>query len=160
MVADDNVILLLVGEGALEPVTRQSVTEAGMTDRVRFAGYRTDVPAVLAASDALVLASHREGLPRSVLEAMASGIPIIGTATRGIVDAVGDTAGWIVPKHDATALARAIETAAAGRDEARRRGEAGRERARSEFSLERVMAAHDRLYREALELRRERLATT
>jgi glycosyltransferase involved in cell wall biosynthesis len=159
LVAHERVVLVLVGTGPLEAELRQTVAELGLDDRVRFAGYRTDVPAILAASDALVLVSHREGLPRSVLEAMAAGIPVIGTETRGIVDAVGERAGWIVPKHDPAALARAIETAAEDRDEARGRGRAGRQRAAAEFSLERVIGEYDRLYREALGLLRERLAT-
>ncbi len=64
--------------------------------RIRWAGYRRDIPAVLAASDALVLCSEREGLNRSVLEAMASGKPVIGTETRGIADAITPETGWLV----------------------------------------------------------------
>ncbi|MBE0417471.1 MAG: glycosyltransferase family 4 protein [Coriobacteriia bacterium] len=155
-VTDERVVLVLVGEGILEPEIREEVAKLGLADRVRFAGYRRDVPAVLAASDALTLVSHREGLARSVLEAMAAGRPVIGTDTRGIADAVGVAAGWIVPKHDAAALAVAIDEAAGNREETRRRGAAAHERARAEFSLERILAAYDALYREALETRPRR----
>lgn len=142
-------VLLLVGNGPLEAQTRELAARLGIGDRVRFAGYRRDIPAVLAASDALALVSQREGLPRSVLEAMAAGKPIIGTATRGITDAVGDDAGWIVPATTA-ALALAIEAAATNPAERSRRGAAARERATHEFSLDAVIADYEELYREAI----------
>lgn len=149
-VRDPRVILVLVGDGPLEPQLRERVTALGMTDRVRFAGYRRDIPTVLAASDALVLASEREGLARSVLEGMAAGLPIIGTDTRGISDAVGPEAGWIVPRDDITALAAAIAEAASNNTEAVRRGTLARERVCAEFALPRIINAYEELYREAL----------
>ncbi|HET6497944.1 MAG TPA: glycosyltransferase [Coriobacteriia bacterium] len=150
LVGDESVVLVLVGRGELEPDVRALVERSGCVSRVRFAGYRRDMPAVLAASDALVLVSDREGLARSVLEAMAAGKPVVGTATRGIADAVGSEAGWIVDKDDPSALAAAIDAAAANPDEVRRRGKAARERAVREFSLDRIVNAYDALYREAL----------
>jgi hypothetical protein len=134
---------VLVGTGPLERTLREQAGRLGVADRVVFAGYRRDVPALLAASDALVLASEREGLPRSVLEAMASARPVIGTDTRGIADAVGDHAGWIVPKRDARALAAAIDAAARDRAEAARRGRAARSRAEAEFALPRIIDAYE-----------------
>jgi glycosyltransferase involved in cell wall biosynthesis len=144
-----NAVLLLVGDGPLEAQARELAAVLGIGDRVRFAGYRRDIPAVLAASDALALVSEREGLPRSVLEAMAAGRPIIGTPTRGITDAVGDDAGWIVPAT-AAALASAIEAAATNPAERSRRGAAARARAVREFSLDAVIADYEELYREAI----------
>lgn len=149
-VRDPRVLLALVGDGPLEARLRAAVARLGLSERVRFAGYRRDIPAVLRAADALVLASEREGLNRSVLEAMASGRPVIGTDTRGIADAVGKDAGWIVVKTDAAALAAAIDAAAADPDEVARRGAAARARAVAEFSLERILEAYDELYGEAL----------
>jgi len=143
-------LLLLVGDGPLEPRLRELVFALGIGDRVRWGGYRRDVPAVLAASDALVLTSEREGLNRSVLEAMASGVPVIGTRTRGIADAVGTHAGWIVDKNDRTALSAAISHAAHAPDELAARGAAARERAVREFSIGRVLDEYEGLYREAL----------
>ena len=149
-VTDPRVHLALVGDGPLEADIRAQVERLALSERVTFSGYRRDVPAVLAASDALLLTSRREGLNRSVLEAMASGIPVIGTDTRGIADAVGADAGWIVGKNDSRALAEAIDAAAADEGERARRGAAGRERACTEFALDRIVAAYDGLYREAL----------
>ena len=150
LASDGRAYLALVGDGQLEADIRAQVERLGLSERVTFAGYRRDIPAVLAASDALLLASEREGLNRSVLEAMASGIPVIGTDTRGITDAVSFDAGWIVPKNDLGALAHAIEAAAADADDRRRRGAAARERAVSEFALPRIIEAYEELYREAL----------
>jgi glycosyltransferase involved in cell wall biosynthesis len=149
-VRDPRVVLALVGDGSLEEALRAEVARLGLSERVRFAGYRRDVPAVLRAADALVLASEREGLNRSVLEAMASGRPVIGTRTRGIADAVGDDGGWIVGKTDAAALAAAIDAAAADPEEVARRGAAARARAVAEYSLGRIIEAYDELYGEAL----------
>ena len=149
-VRDPRVMLVLVGDGSLEKDVRKLVKIFNLDTRVRFAGYRRDIPAILAASDALVLVSEREGLNRSVLEAMAAARPVIGTATRGIADAVSDGAGWIVPKCDTAALAAAIDSAAGNPLEAARRGTAARERAEREFALPRIIAEYEELYREAL----------
>ncbi len=149
-VRDPRIVLVLAGEGPLESGLREKAAAIGISDRIRWAGYRRDVPALLAASDALVLVSEREGLARSVLEGMAAGLPIIGTQTRGIADAVGPDAGWIVPKQDVAALAAAIDTAASSAEELGRRGAAARERAIREFSLPRIIDDYEELYREAL----------
>ncbi len=142
--------VVFVGEGRLESRVREHAVALRVHDRVHYAGYRRDVPALLAASDALTLVSVREGLARSVLEGMASGLPIIGTATRGIADAAGSLAGWIMAPHDVDALARAFDEAAADPQEATRRGAKGRKRAEAEFALPRIIDAYEELYREAL----------
>ncbi len=155
-VTDPRVVLVLVGEGPLESSLREKAIALRVADRIRWAGYRRDIPEILAASDAAFLVSEREGLPRSVLEAMAAGRPVIGTHTRGIADAVegecnaNTPAGWLVPKHDTLALAAAIDNAAADTAECVRRGAAGRARASTEFSLPRIIAEYEELYREAL----------
>ena len=149
-VRDVRAHLALVGDGPLQPDVRAQVERLGLSERVTFAGYRRDIPAVLAASDALLLTSAREGLNRSVLEAMASGRPVIGTDTRGIADAVGAEAGWIVAKDDPGAIAQAIDAAAADPGEVARRGATARERACAEYALDAILTAYDGLYREAL----------
>lgn len=152
-VKNERLTLLLVGEGPLEHALRDLVIEQGLKDRVRFAGHRADVDTVLAASDTLLLCSEREGLARCVLEAMATGIPVIGTDTRGITDAVGDVAGWIVGHDDVKGLADALDALASDAEERTARGAAGRTRAEAEFSLPRIIAAYDELYEEALNSR-------
>ena len=155
-VTDPRVTLVLVGDGPLESTLRENPAALRVADRVRWTGYRRDIPDVLAASDAALLVSEREGLPRSVLEAMAAGRPVIGTRTRGISDAVGDDsdsaspAGWIVDKHSPSALAAAIDLAADDPVECARRGDIGRARVEAEFALPRIISAYEELYREAL----------
>ncbi len=149
-VTDPDVVVVFVGDGPLRETIEQEAVRLGISSKVRFAGYRRDVPDILAASDAGMLVSEREGLARSVLEEMATGLPIIGTATRGIVDAVGTTAGWIVEQATGEELAAAIDLAASDRTEARRRGEAARERACTEFALGRLLDSYEELYAEAL----------
>jgi glycosyltransferase involved in cell wall biosynthesis len=149
-VRDDRVVIVFVGEGLLDAALRELADRLGVSDRVRWAGYRTDVPAILAASDAGLLASEREGLARSVLEAMAAGKPVIGTRTRGIADAIGPDAGWVVAKNDADALATAIEDASAHPEECSRKGALARSRVHEHFALTRIIADYEELYREAL----------
>jgi len=149
-VQSDRVTVVLVGDGPLESSLREKAVALGVNRRVRWAGYRRDVPVVLAASDALAIASEHEGLNRSVLEAMASGKPVIGTDTRGVTDAVRDDAGWIVAQNDLAGLAAAIDHAAAHPEECAARGAVGRARAEAEYALPRIIDAYEELYREAL----------
>ncbi len=149
-VDDGRVVLVIVGEGRLDAQLHTRARVLGIEHRIRWAGYRRDVPAVLAATDALVLTSEREGLNRSMLESMAMGRPVIGTDTRGIADAVDATVGWIVPRDDALALAAAIKAAASDPAEAARRGSAARERAVARFALPHIISQYEELYREAL----------
>ena len=109
------------------------------------------MPAVLAACDALLLTSEREGLNRSVLEAMASGKPVIGTDTRGITDAVGPDEGWIVGHSDTVALAPRHRRCRSRphRTRSPRRGGPGA-RLHGIRSATRSSTAYDGLYREAL----------
>lgn len=143
------IVAVFVGDGPLERRVRNAAESAGLQDRVRFAGYRRDIPAVLAASDALVLVSEREGLNRSVLEAMAARRPVIGTDTRGIADAVGD-GGWIVPKDDVRALAAALDEAAANPEERSHRASIAYDRVIARFALPRIISEYEDLYREAI----------
>jgi glycosyltransferase involved in cell wall biosynthesis len=149
-VRDPEIVVALAGEGPLEEHLRERAATLGIETRLRWAGQRDDIPELLVASDALVLVSEREGLNRSVLEAMATARPVIGTATRGIADAVGPDAGWIVAKHDVAALAAALDAAASDRAEAAHRGAAGRERVEALYALPLVLAAYQEVYRAAL----------
>lgn len=146
----EDVEVLLVGEGPLESRLRERAVALRVQSRVHFAGYRRDVPELLASCDALALVSEREGLARSVLEGMASGLPVIGTDTRGIADAITPETGWVAAKHDVAALAGALDAAAADREEAARRGVAGRARAIERYALPRIIDAYEELYRDVL----------
>lgn len=109
--------------------TAQSDTT--LRTRVQFLGYRSDVPALLRAADIFVLPSHREGMPRSIIEAMLSGLPVVATNIRGArEEVVEDETGYLVPVQDPAGLARALSKLAANRSLRHRLGEAGLRRAR------------------------------
>jgi glycosyltransferase involved in cell wall biosynthesis len=110
-------------------------TELGVRDRVVLAGYRADVPALLAAADVFVLPSWIEGLPLTVLEAMAAAKPVVATRVGGTPEAVVDgETGLLAEPGDVGALARAVDALLADPDLARRLGEAGRLRVEERFS--------------------------
>jgi glycosyltransferase involved in cell wall biosynthesis len=140
--ARDDVTLLLAGEdvesgGTYRSALEREARELGVADRVRFLGRRDDVPALLAAADALVLPSSVEGLPLVVLEAMAAGRPVVATAVGGTPEAVVDgETGLLVRPGDVDALARAVDSLLADPERAGRLGEAGRVRVRERFDAD------------------------
>lgn len=101
--------LVFAGHGALLGELERRARELGVRERVAFLGFRSDVPAVLAACDLLLLPSRWEGLPYVVLEAMAAGKPVVATPVDGAVDLVvsGET-GWLAAAIDGEALAVAL----------------------------------------------------
>ena len=98
--------------------------------RVRFLGYRRDVPDLMAAADIFTLPSHREGMPRSIIEAMMSGLPVVATDIRGSrEEVVPEDTGLLVPVRDAAALQAALTRLARDAALRARMGTAGRARA-------------------------------
>lgn len=112
-------------------------------------GERDDVPQELAAADVFVLSSASEGLPLSVLEAMAHGLPVVASAVGGVPELVGD-AGVLVPPHDEAALADALRDLLADAGRRRALGAAARERVEQAFSLDRMREQHVALYERLL----------
>jgi glycosyltransferase involved in cell wall biosynthesis len=120
----------------------------GLDGRVHFLGVRNDVPALLAAADMSILASHEEGFSNAVIEAMAAGLPMVVSDVGGNAEAIldGET-GLVVPSKAPAELGVAIRRLA-GDDVLRRRfGAAARDRARDEFSLSACIDRYDALYR-------------
>lgn len=110
---------------------RNVEADPALRERIRFLGYRDDMADLLRAADIFTLPSHREGMPRSIIEAMLTGLPVVATDVRGSREEVVDgETGLLVPVRDAAALARALQTLVA--DPARRHdmGAAGLERGR------------------------------
>lgn len=128
---------LVAGTGSEREVLRARQSELGLDDRVLFLGHRDDVPELLAICDVFVLSSHYEGLPMSIIEAMAAAKPVVATSAGGNGEVVvpGET-GLLVPRRDPKALAAAIGTILTDPALARQLGEAGRVRAQREFSAE------------------------
>jgi glycosyltransferase involved in cell wall biosynthesis len=124
-------------DDALDASDRARARAAG----VRFLGGRTDMARLYAAMDIHVLASHREGFPRSPMEAAAMGVPVVVTNVRGCRQVVDDgVTGRLVPVRDSRALAAAINDLAGDADARRRMGAAGREKALREFDDRRCIA--------------------
>jgi len=145
--------LLLVGgdweaEGHPQQI-RRLITDSGLGGRVHCENHRTDVAALLAESDGLVLASLAEARPRCILEAMFAGRAVIASAVGGIPEMVQHgVTGLLVPPGDAKALAAALDQLA-GSDALRGAlGEAAQRHARSEFRPEVTAARYVHLYRQ------------
>lgn len=102
-------VLLLAGQGQLEPEYRKLTDELDLGEHVIFLGHRTDMPALYALADLAVTTSRQEGLPVHVMEAIASGLPVVATDVRGNRDLVKDGVhGFVVKQGDAKALDRRI----------------------------------------------------
>ena len=136
--------------GAYEQRLRDEARQQGVAERVVFAGFRHDVPGVLAGSDVFCLPSQMEGLPLVVLEAMSQARPVVATAVGGTPELVvhGET-GLLFPPGDADALADALRELLGDPARARRMGEAGRARVLADFSAEVSVDRVLRLYRDA-----------
>jgi len=141
--------LWIVGEGKLRPKLEALAAERGVADRVKFLGFRTDMPAVFQAVDVVVQASHREGLGNTLLEAMAARRPIVASAVGGIVDVVvPGVTGELVPPYDPAAIAAALGTLLADPQLRQKYGDAGWQRVQDEFRLTRETDEWCRLFDE------------
>jgi glycosyltransferase involved in cell wall biosynthesis len=145
-------IFVVAGDGPDRDALAAQADAAGISDRVRLLGPRRDIPDLLAACDVFVLPSIVEGLPLSVLEAMAAARPVVATRVPGTDEAVldGET-GILVPPRDPEALALAIRSLLADPGRASRLGSAGRARVIAEFSTQRMVAAVAAQYEELLD---------
>lgn len=128
---------VVAGKGALLDGLSGLASELGLSDRVHLLGYREDVSELYVAADLLVHMSYREGLPVSVMEAMASGLPIVASSIRGNVDLVGEDGGILVAPDDTDALAEAIGTVLANGEMREKMGACNRE-ASKQYSTEKV----------------------
>ena len=150
LVADRRARLAILGDGPLRAELEALVDRRGLGDRVRLAGFIPDVRPVIASADALVLASHREGLARSVMEALSLGVPVIASTARGNAELVGPDRGILVPVGDPRALATAMDRLIADPSEARRMGARGRAEMVARFDVRTVIGEHEAMYRSML----------
>jgi glycosyltransferase involved in cell wall biosynthesis len=138
---------LIVGDGPDRGAVEAEIERLGLEGRVQLAGERSDVPELLAASDVFVLSSRSEGLPVSVLEAMAAQLPVVASRVGGLGELVVDgETGLLVPPGDETALAEALGRLVDDRELRRKLGAAGRARAEDSFDLSAFRRAHIDLY--------------
>ncbi len=140
--------LMLGGDGEQEQVQQRAIA-LGIGSHIEMLGWvrGEDKERVLAASMLYVLPSYHEGLPMSILEAMATGLPILSTTVGGIPDAVTDgIEGFLVEAGDVSALADRMQRLLADPVLARRMGEAARRKVESTFSSQAVLPHIERLY--------------
>jgi glycosyltransferase involved in cell wall biosynthesis len=154
LVPSGSVRARLVGDGRERPALEAEAARLGLDGEVEFLGERRDVTALLADADLFVLSSHSEGMPMSVLEAMAAGLPVVASAVGGVPEVVvsGDT-GLLVPPGDPATLAAALERLADDPVLRLRLGNAGRHRAEQHFGLARFERAHLELFERELRAR-------
>ena len=144
-------IFLLAGDGPERQRLERKATDLGVRDRVRFLGHRGDIARLLANSDLFVLPSLYEGLPLSVLEAMAAGKPVVATAVGGTDEIIVDgVSGKLVPPRNAQSLAIAINMLLSDLESARRIALAGQARAKEMFSANTMVHHVEDLYSELL----------
>ncbi len=145
---------VFAGDGPDRASLEEQALSLGVDDRMTFLGHREDIPDLLASCDLFVLPSLYEGLPVSVVEAMAAGKPVVASAIGGTDEAVehGQT-GLLVPPGDPEALANAIRTVLSDSALAKRMGAAGRARANQEFSAETMIQRTTQVYEQLLSRR-------
>jgi len=145
----------IAGDGPDRPALEAELARLGAA--VELLGERDDVPALLARSDVFVLPSRSEGMPMSVLEAMAAELPVVASAVGGVPELVSDgETGALVPPGDPEALAAALAPLVADAGMRARLGRAGRERVQREFGLDACRRAHLEVYRTSLGASRAR----
>jgi glycosyltransferase involved in cell wall biosynthesis len=143
----DHLRLAIIGAGPQRGDLERAVQRRGLGGRVWFAGDRNDIDAVLRGLDCFALSSVAEGISNTVLEAMASGLPIVATDVGGNRELIEDgVSGRLVAAADAGALAAAIGGIADDVEMARRLGDAARRAAVARFSLDRMVDEYAALY--------------
>jgi glycosyltransferase involved in cell wall biosynthesis len=143
--------LLIAGAGEEERALRGKAVSRGLERRVHFLGYRADVDALLSECDALLLPSTLEATPYVIIEAMASGLPVVASNVYGIPEIVRDgETGILVDPGAREKLVRAIAALAQDRDRGVRMGRAGRKRYEEMFRIERCVEETQAVYRDIL----------
>jgi L-malate glycosyltransferase len=147
--AREDVDLLLVGDGPLRETLTELCHSLGIAARVRFLGIRADVPEILRALDVFALTSVSEAASLTLLEAMASGVPVVVTAVGGNPELVRHGIdGLHVPRGDASATANALLLILGDPSIAARMGQAARQRVVEHYQLDSTVAAYYRLYQQ------------
>jgi glycosyltransferase involved in cell wall biosynthesis len=143
----------IVGDGERRAELVEMASSLGLADRVRFTGWIADVPPVYGALDVLVLSSNNEGLPVSLIEAMAAGVPVVSTSVGGVPDLLdGGQLGAVVLPGDVQGMAAAIIRALTD-PAARATAEAARKMTLQQYDIRHSVAQTDALYRRLVQAR-------
>jgi L-malate glycosyltransferase len=150
------VTFLIIGDdlknkGALRVEAEQAVLGQGLSDHVRFLGFRPDVPKLMPAFDIVAMPSHVEPLGLAALEGMAAARPVVASRVGGLAETVvNDVTGLLVPPRDPARLAAAIEQLALNPAQAEAFGLAGRRRVIAQFSINTHVSAMHSIYEHVL----------
>ncbi|MDY7230854.1 glycosyltransferase [Hyalangium rubrum] len=140
-----------VGEGPRRPMLEQQARELGLSSGVHFLGYRVDVPAVLARARVAVRCGTTTGRSLALLEAMATGLPVVATAVGGFPELLAQgERGWLVPPKSPEALAEALVQALEDPKQAALRGARARSFVARELNVTRMISDHETLYQRLL----------
>lgn len=139
--------LVLVGSGPMETEIRDRINQAGISDLIWLPGVRENIPALMRAIDIFVLPSQAEGISNTILEAMASGLPVVATDVGGNAQLVaqGET-GMIVPKRSPKAIVEALAEYLSNPELMALHADASRQRAVEHFSIESMVTAYQQVY--------------
>lgn len=142
---------VIAGHGERDAELKSLARNMGLCDQVHFLGLRTDIPQILAAADVFFYTSNWEGFPNALLEAMASGLPVITTDFDGARELVtGPEVGTIVPLDDAEAAAKAIETYLENPEQAETIGRNARNWVHETFSMSAMVNKTMAFYQQCL----------
>jgi glycosyltransferase involved in cell wall biosynthesis len=132
---------VLCGDGPMRESLQQFVQSIGLAERVHFVGVRHDMPAIYRELDVWVCTSHSEGLPLALMEAMASGLPVVATRVGGVPDLVEHgLSGWLMAPRDFDGVADAVAGLLASDEQRARMGRRARERAVQQLGLDECVA--------------------
>jgi glycosyltransferase involved in cell wall biosynthesis len=148
-----NVRLVIIGQGFpgdpenSEQELKDQVRKLGVVDRVSFLGYRCDVPELLSIMDVFCLTSLKEGLPTSLIEAMAAGLPVVGTNVEGIRDViVPNQDGLLVELGDVESLKKSLSDLLKNPDRRAKLGQEARQKAEEKYSLQQCVLKYEALF--------------
>ncbi|MDX1699040.1 MAG: glycosyltransferase, partial [Melioribacteraceae bacterium] len=144
-----NAILLIIGKGNYEDELKRYVLEKNIND-VKFLGFRSNIHQLLELSDIVTLLSHREGLPKSIMEAMVAKLPVVVTDTRGLRDLIiNNENGFVVSHEDKIGLINAFVSLINNENLRKQMGENGFEKVQK-YRLENVLKEYSFIYEDLL----------
>ena len=142
-------VLLVIGDGPLREELEELVTEEQLQDNILFLGTRNDIPRLLSMLDIFVLCSLSEGLPLTILEAMAAGKPIVASAVGGIPEVIDHGIdGILIPSDDSDRLAEAISELLHDDKKRDDMGEKARKKFEERFTIQTMVERYEELYEE------------
>lgn len=139
--------LFLIGDGPLREQAIELLAQNGLTDQSWLPGERNDVAEILRSLDVFVLPSKSEGISNTILEAMASGLPVIATNVGGNPELVlNEMTGYLVEKENPEAMSKAMIELVTNDDKRKQLAEASLQRAQQQFSIDSMVASYQNIY--------------